>query len=148
MSDKIDKGRSILNAADEIANPYGLVLSEAERNFIYGALNTIDNRINSLVEGKMGWRPQMWAYFHTVLEIAVAGGVMLALRRFFDVRISATSTFFLIVCVLLLGKLNLLLAHEHIDDMFSRRDREGKKEAKERARYFKDMGTTDMGLDE
>ena len=38
MTGKIDKGRSILNAADETANPYGLILSEKEREFIYGGV--------------------------------------------------------------------------------------------------------------
>jgi hypothetical protein len=52
---KIDRGRSVLNAADEIANPYGLILSEKEREYIYGSLNRIDNRVNAILNGKKGW---------------------------------------------------------------------------------------------
>ena len=63
MPKKVDKGRSILNATDETANPYGLILSEEERRFIYGMLNTLDNTTNSLLWARMGWRPQLKAAF-------------------------------------------------------------------------------------
>lgn len=49
MTGKIDKGRSILNAADETANPYGLILSEKEREFIYTGLTRLDNMTNALL---------------------------------------------------------------------------------------------------
>jgi hypothetical protein len=52
-----------------------------------------------------------------------------------------------LACIVL-QKLNLLLTHEKIHDTHKRREREDKKEAKERAQYFKDMGCRDMSLDE
>jgi hypothetical protein len=48
MKAPIDKGCSILNAADETANPYGLILSEVERNHIYGKLNSIGRVLYAL----------------------------------------------------------------------------------------------------
>ena len=41
MKAPIDRGRSILNAADEMANPYGLILSEEEQRYIYGKLKRL-----------------------------------------------------------------------------------------------------------
>ena len=45
---------------------------------------------------------------------------------------------------IVLQKLNLLLTSEKINDTFTRQEREDKKEAKERAKYFKDMGSKDL----
>ena len=66
------KGRSILNATDEMANPYGLILSEQERDFIYGKLQTLDNWTNSLLGGRTGWRPQVKAALIATVELATA----------------------------------------------------------------------------
>ncbi len=52
MAGKIDKGRSILNATDETANPYGLILSEKEREVIYGDLTRLDNMTNVFLTGE------------------------------------------------------------------------------------------------
>ncbi len=56
MTGKIDKGRSFLNATDETANPYGLILSEKERDFIYGGLTRLDNMTNALLYPRRGPR--------------------------------------------------------------------------------------------
>lgn len=149
MTKEIDKGRSVLNATDETANPYGLILSEAERNFIYGRLNTLDNRTSSLLDGRTGWRPQVRAAVVAAVELAVIGLVVglpvAALMRADDARVLL---FFFLVAFLVLYKLNLLLTHETVDGIFARRDRDDKSEAKERARYFKDMGSKDMSAED
>jgi hypothetical protein len=49
---------------------------------------------------------------------------------------------------ILLQKRNLLLTHEGIDDIFARRNREDEKEARERAKHFKDVGCRDITLEE
>jgi hypothetical protein len=67
------------------------------------------------------------------------------LHNFFD--ISTTTLIVAGVFFLTIQKLNLLLTHERIDDTFARRDREYKKEAKERAQYFKDLGCKDLSLE-
>jgi len=146
MTGKIDKGCSFLNAADETANPYGLILSEMERNAVYGGLTRLDNMANALLYGKTGWKQQAQATLSTAGEFA---GIVIAaavLHRFSD--ISARSVLIIGVALLILQKLNLLLTHEKIDDTHSRRQRENEKEAKARAQYFKDMGCKDMSLEE
>ena len=149
MTEKIDKGRSVLNAADETANPYGLILSEKERNFIYGMLNTLDNRTSSLLGGRTGWRPQLKAALLAAVELTVIGLVVgfpvASLVRSGNARMLL---FFLLTAFLVLHKLNLLLTHETVEGTLARRDREDDKEAKERARYFKDMGCKDMSVEE
>jgi hypothetical protein len=146
MTGKIDKGCSILNATDETANPYGLILSEREREIINNGLNRLDNMTNALLYGKTGRKQQVQATFSTIAEFV---GVVLAaivLRNFSNV--STTSTFIVGVAFIILQKLNLLLTHERIDDTHARRNREDEKEAKKRAQYFKDMGCKDMSLEE
>lgn len=142
----IDKGRSILNATDEKANPYGLILSEEERRFIYGELTCLDNVTNALLHGKRGRKQQAWATFSTASEFVGVGIAAVALRHFSD--ISIMSTFIIGFGLLILEKLNLLLTHERIEDTHARRNRENEKAAKERAQYFKDMGCKDMSLEE
>src|SRR5258708_4688793 len=54
---KIKRGQIKLtesNAADETANPYGLILSEKEREIIYGELTRLDNVTNALLCGRTG----------------------------------------------------------------------------------------------
>ena len=146
MTGKIDKGRSILNATDETANPYGLILSEKEREIINNGLNRLDNMTDALLYGKRGWKQQVQATFSTVAEF---GGVVLAaivLHNFLNV--STMSTFLVGVVFIILHKLNLLLTHERIDDTHARRNREDEKEVKRRAQYLKDMGCKDMRLEE
>jgi len=105
MTEEIDKDRSVLNAADETANAYDLVLSEEERNFIYEKLNTLDNRISSLLDGRTGWRPQLKAALITVVELAVIGLVVglpvASLMRLGDARMLP---FFLLTAFLVLRK--------------------------------------------
>ena len=142
MTEKIDKGRSVLNAADEIENPYGLVLSEAERNFIYGALNTLDHRTSSLLDARTGWRPQLRAAAQSFFELIVIGGVASIWHH--DARMIFIGGILFVV----LEKLNLLLTHETINEGDARRNREHEKERKQRRRYFEDMGTKDMSSEE
>ena len=56
--------------------------------------------------------------------------------------------FFCIVEFVILQKLNLLLTHESIDDIHARRAREDEKEARERARYFRETGTKDLSRED
>ncbi len=146
MTGKIDKGRSILNAADETANPYGLILSEKEREIIYNGLNRLDNMTNALLYGKTGWKQQVQATFSAGGEFLGVGVAALVLHYFSN--ISMMSTFSIGIAFIILQKLNLLLTPERIDDTHARRNREDEKEAKERAQYFKDMGSKDMSLEE
>jgi hypothetical protein len=149
MTKKVDKGRSILNATDEAANPYGLILSEEEWNFIYGKLNTLDKVTNSLRGARRGWRPQLKATFITAVEFAVIAAVIIFPTSLLHTPSSPwTSSFFFLVAFLILQKLNLLLTHETIDEGFARRDREDTSEAKYRAQRFKDMGCKDMSLED
>jgi hypothetical protein len=146
MTKKIDKGRSMLNATDEVANPYGLILSEKEREIIHGGLNRLDIMTNSLLYGRKGWKQQAQATWSTALEF---GSVFIAadvLHHFLD-----TPTVPTIMCgfaFLAVQKLNLLLTHEKIGDLFARQNREDEKEAQERAQYFKDMGAKDLRLED
>lgn len=146
MTGKIDKGCSVLNAADETANPYGLILSEKEREIIYNGLNRLDNMTNALLYGKTGWKQQVRATFFTSAEF-IGVGVAAIVLHFFS-NISTMSTFIIGIAFVVLQKLNLLLTHERIDDTHARRNRKDEKEAKERAQYFKDMGCKDMSLEE
>jgi hypothetical protein len=144
-SKAIDKGRSFLNAADETANPYGLILSEKEREFIYGELTCLNNITNALLYGKTGWKQQASATFSTTAEFVGVGIAAVVLHHFSN--ISMMSTLVIGVALLILQKLNLLLTHEKIDDTHARRQREDEQEAKERAKYFQDMGCKDMSLE-
>ena len=146
MSKSIDKGCSFLNAADETANPYGLILSVKEREVIYGDLTRLDNMTNALLYGRTGWKQQAQAAFSTVSELLGLGLATMALHLFLN--IPTLQTFMFGFALLVLQKLNLLLTHEKIDDTHARRQREDEKEAKKRAQYFKDMGTKDMSLEE
>ncbi|HLK03612.1 MAG TPA: hypothetical protein VKT53_04160 [Candidatus Acidoferrum sp.] len=146
MASKIDKGRSILNATDETANPYGLILSEKEREVIYGDLTRLENMTSALLNGRTGWKQQVQAAFTTGAECAGAIVVADAVHLFLGTPIVPT-----IMCgfaLLILHKLNLLLTHEESEDTHARRQREDEKEAKERAQYFKDMGAKDLSLEE
>jgi hypothetical protein len=134
MTGKIDKGCSILNATDETANPYGLILSEKEREIINSGLNRLDNMVNALLYGKTGWKQQLQATFSTVAEFV---GVVLAAIVLHNLsNVSTMTTFIVGVAFIVLQKLNLLLTHERIDDTHARRSREDEKEAKRRAQYF------------
>jgi hypothetical protein len=144
MIGKVDKGRSILNAADETANPYGLILSEEEREFIYGELISLDNMTNALLYGRTGWKQQVQATLSAGLEFVGVGGAVTLLHYFLNIPMM--STFTVCIAFIILQKLDLLLTHERIDDTHARRNREDEKEAKERAQYFKDMGCKDMSL--
>jgi len=146
MTSKIDKGRSMLNATDEVANPYGLILSEKERETIYGDLTRLDNMTNALLYGRTGWKQQAQAAFSTAWEWAGLALATMTLHRFLDTP--PLWTFMVIFAFIVLQKLNLLLTHEKLEDTDARREREAKKEAKRRAQYFKDMGTKDMSLEE
>jgi len=146
MTGKVDKGRSILNAADEETNPFGLILSEAERSYIYGKLNTIDNRTNALHAGRNGWRPQLKAAITAAAELAIIAIVMYFATSHAHTPSDLVFTAFALA-FLILQKLNLLLSHETIEQTFARQDREDKKEAIERARRFKDMGCRDLSQD-
>jgi hypothetical protein len=146
MGKTIDRGRSFLNATDETANPYGLILSEKERETIYGDLTRLDNMTNALLYGRTGWKQQAQAAFHTAAEFV---GVMFAafvLHHFTDA--STESVLIFGFALLALQKLNLLLTPEKIDDTHARRLREDEKEAKKRAQYSKDMGCKDLSLEE
>src|ERR1700686_2351737 len=138
MTGKIDKGCNILTAADDTANPYGLVLSEKEREFINGGLTRLDNMTNALLHGKTGWKQQVQATFSAGGEFVGVGVAAIVLQYFLN--IPTMSTFIVGIALVILQKLNLLLTHERIDDTHARRNREDEKEAKGRARYFKDMG--------
>src|SRR6266478_2359951 len=142
MTGKIDKGRSMLNAADETANPYGLILSEKEREIICGRLTSLDNTTNALLNGKTGWKQQAKATSSTVAEFVGVGFVALFLHG--SLNVSTRSTLVVGIGLIILQKLNLLLTHEGIEDTHARRNREDGNEAKERAQYFKDMGSEDM----
>jgi hypothetical protein len=146
MSKSIDKGMSMLNATDETANPYGLILSKVERETIYGDLTRLDNMTNALLYGKTGWKQQAEAAFLTACEFLGLGIAVIAFRYFSNTP--AMPVFAIGVSLLILQKLNLLLTHEKIDDTHTRRQREDEKEAKKRAQYFKDMGIKDLSLEE
>jgi hypothetical protein len=146
MAGKIDKGMSILNATDEVANPYGLVLSEKERHTIYGDLTRLDNMTNALLYGRTGWKQQAQATFSTAAEFIGLGIAVIVFRYFANTP--AAPVFIIGVSLLIIQKLNLLLTHEKIGDTHARRQREDEKEAKERAQYFKDMGVKDLSLEE
>jgi len=146
MSKAIDKGMSMLNATDETANPYGLILSKIERETIYGDLTRIDYRTNVLLYGKTGWKQQAQAVFYALLELGVVSFITISLHDFFGGPI--LSTFIIVLAFIVLQKLNLLLTHEKPEDTHARRTREEEKEAKKRAQYFKDMGCKDMSLEE
>jgi hypothetical protein len=143
MTGIIDKGRSILNATDETANPYGLILSEAERNYIYGALNRLDNITNSLHNARTGWRPQLKATIISAVEFAIIAIVVYFPASHAHTPSDLQFTAF-VLAFLILQKLNLLPTHETIDQVFARRDREDKREAAERARHFKETRTRDI----
>src|SRR6266566_1839471 len=134
MSKAIDKGMSMLNATDETANPYGLILSKKERDFIYGELTCLDNMANALLYGKTGRKQQAWATFSTAAEFVGVGGAAIVLHHFSN--FPALPVFLIGVSLLIVQKLNLLLTHERVNDTLARRDREDKKWAKERAQYF------------
>jgi hypothetical protein len=147
MTGKMDKGRSVLNATDETANPYGLILSEEERNYIYGKLSTIEHKTNSLHDARTGWRPHLKSALLSALELAIIALVVgLPASLVHGPSILKFTAFNAAVAFLILQKLNLLLTHETIDQIFARQDREDKKEAAERARHFKDMRCRDMSL--
>jgi len=70
MADKkIHKGCSMLNAADETAKPYGLILSEVER----GQLNALSNMTNALLYGRTGRKQQVRAALSAVGEVFGVG---------------------------------------------------------------------------
>lgn len=146
MTGKIDKGCSILNAEDETANPYGLILSEKEREIIYGRLNALDNTTNALLNGRTGWKQQVQAMFFAGAELTGVGIGAMALHYFSNSP--KMPTFIIGTALVILYKLHLLLTHERIEDTHARRNREDEKEAKERAQYFKTMGCKDMSLEE
>ena len=139
---KIDKGCSMLNAADDTVNPYGLILSEVER----GQLTALDNMTNALLYGRTGRKQRVRATLSTASE-AIGIGIGTFVTSYL-LNIPKTPVFIIGVSLLVLQKLNLLLTPENIDETHSRRIRENQKEAKERAQYFKDMGTEDMSLGE
>jgi hypothetical protein len=143
-SKAIDKGRSFLNAADETANPYGLILSEKEREFIYGELTCLNNVTNALLCGKTGWKQEIRATASALAEFTGVGIAAVILHRLTNVSMDSVLIFGL--GFIALQKLNLLLTHEKIEDTHARRQRENEKEAKQRAQYFKDMGCKDMSL--
>lgn len=142
----INKGCSFLNAADETANPYGLILSEKEREFIYGELTRLNNITNALLYGKTGLKQQIRATASAVVEFTGVGIAAVLLHRFTNASVESVLIFGL--GFIALQKLNLLLTHEKIDDTRARRQREDEKEARERAQYFKDMGSKDMSIEE
>jgi hypothetical protein len=146
MSRTIDKGRSMLNAADEVANPYGLILSEKEREIIYSDLTRLDNMTNALLYGRTGWKQQAQATFSAMWELSGLALATMGLHFFLDTP--TMPTFMVGFALIIVQKLNLLLTHEKIDDTHSRRQREDEKEAKKRAQYFKDMGVKDLSLEE
>jgi hypothetical protein len=145
MTSKIDRGLSILNATDETTNPYGLILSEKEREFIYAGLTRLDNMTNALLYGRTGWKPNLLATFETAMEFAGIAIVVFTLHRLLDVP--TTPAFIGTVTFGVVQKLNLLLTNEKISDTLTRRQREDEKEAKERAKYLKDMGCEDLSLE-
>lgn len=147
MGKTIDKGMSMLNATDETANPYGLILSKQERETIYSGLIRLDNMTNALLYGKTGWKQQAQATFTALGELGAISFVTIVLHSFFSGP-TVLSVFAIVFAFIVLQKLNLLLTHEKIDDTHTRQQREAEKEAKRRARYFKDMGVKDLGLEE
>ena len=146
MSKTIDKGVNMLNATDETANPYGLILSKKEREEIYGGLTRLDNMTNALLYGRTAWKQQAQAAFYALLELGVVSFITISLHDFFGGPI--LSTFIIVFAFIVLQKLNLLLTHEKPENTHARRTREEEKEAKKRAQYFKDMGCKDMSLEE
>ena len=146
MNKAIDKGMSMLNATDEAANPYGLILSKQERETIYCDLTRLDNMTNALLYGRTEWKQQAQAAFYALLELGAASFITISLHNFFGGPI--LSTFIIVFAFIVLQKLNLLLTHEKPEDTHARRTREEEKEAKKRAQYFKDMGCKDMSLEE
>jgi len=146
MTSKIERGCSVLNATDTTANPYGLILSEKEREAIYGGLTRLDNMMNALLYGRTGWKQQLLATWSTVVELAGIVIAVFVLYRLLDVP--TTPVLIIGVKFTIVQKLNLLLSHEKMSDTLTRRQREDEKEAKERAKYFKDMGCKDLSLEE
>jgi len=144
MAELIDRGRSILNATDEVANPYGLILSEEERDYIYARLNTIEHYTNSLRDERSGWRPQLKSALISAYELAIVVLVVWILGSHASIIFKLT-VFVVTFSFLILQKVNLLLTHETIEQADVRRDREDKKEAADRERYFKDMRCKDIG---
>jgi hypothetical protein len=142
----IDKGMSMLNATDVTVNPYGLILSKIERETIYGDLTRINNWTNALLYGKTARKQKLEATFITAMEFVGLGGALIVLHQFSN--FPAMPVFLIGVSLLIVQKLNLLLTVERIEDTHTRRQREDEKEAKERARYFKDMGVKDLSLEE
>ena len=146
MAGKVDLGRSMLNAADEVANPYGLVLSEKERESIYGDLNRVNFRVDAILNGKTGWKQQAEATVQAVLQVGLVCGVAYVLKNQFGVPYGFAFAVGLMFVVL--QRLNLILTSEKPFDTTVRQEREAKKEAKERAQYFKYMGAKDLSLEE
>jgi len=85
MTSKIERGRSVLNATDTTANPYGLILSEKEREVIYAGLNRLDNITNALLYGRTGWKQQLQATWSTVVELAGIVITAFILYRLLDI---------------------------------------------------------------
>src|SRR6202521_953382 len=106
---KIDRGRSILNATDENANPYGLVLSENERGFIYAGLNRLDNRTNAILNGKNGWKQQAQATVSAIVECSVGLFIASVLSHFLN--ISVLSATVVVPALIVLQKLYMLLTN-------------------------------------
>src|SRR5881394_3908944 len=90
MSKTIDKGMSMLNATDETANPYGLILSKKEREEIYGGLTRLDNMTNALLYGRTAWKQQAQAAFYALLELGVVSFITISLHDFFGGPILST----------------------------------------------------------
>ena len=147
MQEKIDLGRSFLNAADRQANPYGLALSEEERGFIYGMLNTLDHRTSSILDGKTGWRPRLRACFGACSEV---GGLLIGILalRYLDATIPVLPVFIVCFAFVAVYKLNLLLTQENLETEFARRERERNREKEERRRYFAAVRANDLSVDE
>lgn len=147
MGKTIDRGMSMLNATDETANPYGLILSKVERETIYGDLTRLDNMTNALLYGRTGLKQQARAAFTALWELGAVSFATIGLHNFFGGP-PVLSAFMIVFAFIVLQKLNLLLTHEKLEDTDARREREAKKEAKRRAQYFKDMGAKDLSLEE
>jgi hypothetical protein len=109
-------------------------------------LTRLDNMTNALLYGRTGWKQQALATLSTVAEVAGICFAAIVLHRFADA--STDLVLFVGFALIVLQKLNLLLTHETINDTHTRRQREDEKEAKKRAKYFKDMGCKDMSLEE
>jgi hypothetical protein len=139
MAGKVDLGRSMLNAADEVANPYGLVLSEKERQSIYGDLNRVNFRVDAILNGKTGWKQQAEATVQAVLQVGLVCGVAYVLKNQFGVPYDFALAVGLML--IMLQRLNLALTSEKAFDTTARQEREAKKEAQERAQYLKRHGS-------